>query len=57
MAHYSPSAGYFPLPGWAGFAVLLGYTLILVMAARARSTGSAPVDAPKPSTPRAPSPI
>ena len=57
VAHYSPSAGYFPLPAWAGFAVLLGYTLILVMAARARSTGSAPVDAPKPSTPRAPSPI
>ncbi|MFD7441691.1 hypothetical protein [Streptomyces sp. NPDC059909] len=26
VAHYVPSAGYFPLPGWAGFAVLCGHT-------------------------------
>ncbi|MFD7284132.1 hypothetical protein ACFV80_45990 [Streptomyces sp. NPDC059862] len=25
VAHYVPSAGYFPLPGWAGLAVLCGY--------------------------------
>jgi hypothetical protein len=25
VAHYAPSAGYFPLAGWAGFAVLCGY--------------------------------
>ncbi|WP_026922256.1 hypothetical protein [Glycomyces arizonensis] len=27
VAHYAPSAGYFPLPAWAGIAVLCGYTL------------------------------
>ncbi|SEO65817.1 hypothetical protein [Amycolatopsis saalfeldensis] len=27
-AHYAPSAGYFPLPGWAGLAVLCGYTIV-----------------------------
>lgn len=25
-AHYAPSAGYFPLPGWAGLVVLCAYT-------------------------------
>ncbi|MGC7101832.1 hypothetical protein ACPZ19_44775 [Amycolatopsis lurida] len=25
-AHYAPSAGFFPLPGWAGLAVLCAYT-------------------------------
>ncbi|MGI5489887.1 hypothetical protein [Microtetraspora malaysiensis] len=29
-AHYAPSAGYFPLPGWAGLAVLCAYTVIVV---------------------------
>lgn len=29
VAHYAPSAGYFPLPGWAGLAVLCAYTLII----------------------------
>ena len=28
VAHYAPSAGYFPLPGWAGFAVLCAYTAL-----------------------------
>jgi hypothetical protein len=27
IAHYAPSAGYFPLPGWAGLLVLGGYTI------------------------------
>jgi hypothetical protein len=27
-AHYAPSAGYFPLPGWAGLAVLCAYTIV-----------------------------
>jgi hypothetical protein len=32
-AHYVPSAGYFPLSGWAGFAVLCAYaTLVLGLA-------------------------
>jgi hypothetical protein len=30
VAHYTPSAGYFPLPGWAGFAVLGVYTAALL---------------------------
>ncbi|MFI0481450.1 hypothetical protein [Actinomadura sp. 9N215] len=29
-AHYAPSAGYFPLPWWAGLAVLCAYTAIAV---------------------------
>jgi hypothetical protein len=28
VAHYAPSEGYFPLPGWAGFAVLCAYTAV-----------------------------
>jgi hypothetical protein len=34
VAHYAPSAGYFPLPGWAGLAVLCAYTLIVWTVAR-----------------------
>ena len=41
-AHYAPSAGYFPLPGWAGFAVLCAYTaLVLWPALSSGSRGSA----------------
>jgi len=29
-AHYAPSAGYFPLPGWAGLVLLCGYTFVAV---------------------------
>ncbi|MFB6899106.1 hypothetical protein [Streptomyces hydrogenans] len=29
-AHYAPSAGYFPLPWWAGLAVLCGYVMVLL---------------------------
>jgi hypothetical protein len=35
-AHYAPSAGYFPLPGWAGFAVLCAYTVIVMRMALGR---------------------
>ena len=33
VAHDAPSAGYFPLPWWAGFAVLCAYTLITLAVA------------------------
>ncbi|MEV8638185.1 hypothetical protein AB0395_41680 [Streptosporangium sp. NPDC051023] len=36
VAHYAPSTGYFPLPGWAGFAVLCAYTLTVVWQAAKR---------------------
>ncbi|NUW33877.1 hypothetical protein HTZ77_20930 [Nonomuraea sp. SMC257] len=39
-AHYAPSAGYFPLPWWAGLAVLGAYTLIAVRAALGRGPGA-----------------
>jgi hypothetical protein len=35
-AHYAPSAGYFPLPWWAGFALLCAYTVIMVRIAIGR---------------------
>ncbi len=37
VAHYAPSAGYFPLPGWAGLAVLCGYAAALLGLAALRS--------------------
>ncbi|MCR3754129.1 DUF1349 domain-containing protein [Lentzea californiensis] len=40
-AHYAPSAGYFPLPGWAGFAVLCAYTALVLWLASSSSRGSA----------------
>ncbi|GIG87924.1 DUF1349 domain-containing protein [Plantactinospora endophytica] len=36
IAHYAPSAGYFPLPWWAGLAVLCAYTVIVVRMALGR---------------------
>lgn len=30
VAHYAPSAGYFPLAWWAGFAVLCGYAAVVL---------------------------
>jgi hypothetical protein len=33
IAHYAPSAGYYPLPWWAGLLVLCAYTAIAVKAA------------------------
>ncbi|MFV5998912.1 hypothetical protein ACNPQM_43025 [Streptomyces sp. NPDC056231] len=30
VAHYAPSAGYFPLPPWAGVAVLCAYAVMLL---------------------------
>ncbi|UJW35485.1 DUF1349 domain-containing protein [Saccharothrix sp. AJ9571] len=35
-AHYAPSAGYFPLPGWAGLALLCAYTVLVVWLAISR---------------------
>jgi hypothetical protein len=35
-AHYAPSAGYFPLPGWAGLGVLGAYTAVALWAALRR---------------------
>ncbi|WP_433261287.1 hypothetical protein ACQPZF_26385 [Actinosynnema sp. CS-041913] len=35
-AHYAPSAGYFPLPGWAGLAVLCAYTVVVLRMALGR---------------------
>jgi hypothetical protein len=29
-AHYAPSTGYFPLPWWAGLALLYAYTAVVV---------------------------
>ncbi|GAB3410549.1 DUF1349 domain-containing protein [Flindersiella endophytica] len=34
VAHYAPSAGYYPLPGWAGFAVTAAYVLVFGLLAR-----------------------
>ncbi|WP_424528915.1 ABC transporter permease subunit [Sphaerisporangium viridialbum] len=30
IGHYVPQAGYYPLPPWAGFAVLCGYTALIL---------------------------
>jgi hypothetical protein len=30
VAHYQPSAGYFPLAWWPGFAVLCGYAAVVL---------------------------
>lgn len=35
-AHYAPSAGFFPLPGWAGLAVLCAYTALVLWLALGR---------------------
>ncbi|MFC9916748.1 hypothetical protein [Streptomyces sp. NPDC127197] len=35
-AHYAPSAGYFPLPWWAGLALLCAYAVIVVRMALGR---------------------
>ncbi|MFE9205183.1 hypothetical protein [Micromonospora sp. NPDC007230] len=36
LAHYAPSAGYYPLPGWAGFAVLCAHALAVLWPAVGR---------------------
>ncbi|MFY1671123.1 hypothetical protein ACN27G_14295 [Plantactinospora sp. WMMB334] len=36
-AHYAPSAGYFPLPWWAGLTLLCAYMMIVVCIALSRS--------------------
>jgi len=35
-AHYAPSNGYYPLPGWAGLGVLCAYTLVVLWLALRR---------------------
>lgn len=40
IAHYAPSAGYFPLPGWAGLLVLGAYTLVVGWLAGRPHSGS-----------------
>lgn len=42
-AHFAPSAGYFPLPGWAGLAVLCAYTLV-ILAVVSRTQGGRATD-------------
>ncbi|MEV4684247.1 hypothetical protein [Streptomyces kurssanovii] len=49
VAHYAPSAGYFPLPWWAGIAVLGAYAVLSLGLALSRLPHSgdragAPVD-------------
>ncbi|WP_020662407.1 hypothetical protein [Amycolatopsis benzoatilytica] len=39
-AHYAASAGYFPLPGWAGLLVLGGFAALASVAAASRRNGS-----------------
>ena len=43
IAHYAPSAGYFPLPWWAGIALLCAYTAVVVRLALGRKP-AAPTD-------------
>ncbi|KAB2343616.1 DUF1349 domain-containing protein [Actinomadura rudentiformis] len=35
-AHYAPSAGYFPLPGWAGLTLLCAYAAVSILIAVGR---------------------
>ncbi|MCA2226444.1 DUF1349 domain-containing protein [Nonomuraea aurantiaca] len=44
VAHYAPSAGYFPLPGWAGFAVLCAYTLAVLWPVLNRTPAGPPAN-------------
>jgi hypothetical protein len=39
-AHYAPSTGYYPLPGWAGLGVLSAYTLVVILIATNRGDQS-----------------
>jgi hypothetical protein len=41
VAHYAPSAGYYPLPWWAGLIVLVAYTAFVVVLADLRAVSSA----------------
>ncbi|MFD4644414.1 hypothetical protein ACFWN2_44400 [Lentzea sp. NPDC058436] len=49
-AHYAPSAGFYPLPWWAGLAVLAAYTAAALWLASSGSRGSATT--PLPGSPR-----
>ncbi len=43
IAHYAPSAGYYPLPWWAGLLLLCAYTAVVVRTAL-RRTPAADID-------------
>lgn len=47
-AHYAPSAGYYPLPWWAGLLVLCAYTAIVVRTAVRRAPAASAVPQPEP---------
>ncbi|MDH2430495.1 hypothetical protein [Sphaerisporangium sp. TRM90804] len=40
--HYAPSAGYFPLPGWAGLTLLCAYTALGMLIAVGRKRAAEP---------------
>ncbi|WP_086666623.1 hypothetical protein [Lentzea kentuckyensis] len=42
IAHYAPSAGYYPLPWWAGVMVLCAYTTVVVWTAVRREPATEP---------------
>jgi hypothetical protein len=48
IAHYAPSAGYYPLPWWAGLLVLCAYTAIVVRAAVRGAPAANTVPQPEP---------
>jgi predicted cobalt transporter CbtA len=48
VAHYAPSAGYFPLPWWAGFTVLCGYAAVVLGLGMTRPRRSATSGSPAP---------
>ncbi|MGW4210388.1 hypothetical protein ACWEIJ_20535 [Lentzea sp. NPDC004789] len=41
VAHYAPSAGYYPLPWWAGLIVLVAYTALAVVLGNVRTLSPA----------------
>ncbi|MFF3437853.1 hypothetical protein [Streptosporangium sp. NPDC002721] len=47
VAHYAPSAGYYPLTWWAGLAVLCGYAAVVLALAGFRLRGSVPASRPR----------
>jgi hypothetical protein len=42
IAHYAPSAGYYPLPWWAGVMVLCAYTTVVVWTVVRREPATEP---------------
>ncbi|WP_425963385.1 hypothetical protein [Streptosporangium sp. DT93] len=48
VAHYAPSAGYYPLAWWAGAAVLCGYATVVLALAGSRLRRGGPASQPRP---------